>query len=274
MWDRQDVDFIQTQEIAFERAGAGCFGSTGGGLKRVLSRDDGDGAETAIYRVVDRQLGVLDSDLDVFVLEGTALLNGRELRSGDYVYLPAGSGVDLQPGVMGLSLYCGFWGPSDWAGSAATGAEPVHVRPEELSWTPAEWSGETRLEPGAMVKQLRVDDKAFIYLAAMLPGWHCDLAESHQVYEESFKIYGDTLMGARGVMRSGAYFYRSPGVVHGPLYSRGGTMSFIRSDGRTETEYTEPAPGGTWQELSRVAYANAAGTTVTVRGPDGMGALS
>jgi hypothetical protein len=72
----------------------------------------------------------------------------------------------------------------------------------------------------------------------------------------SYKIYGDVLMGARGVMREGSYFFRSPGVFHGPLYSRGGTMSFIRSDAAITTEYRDPAPGGAWDELARQAYVD------------------
>ena len=110
------------------------------------------------------------------------------------------------------------------------------------------------LEPGAMVKELRRSDEVYIYLAAMLPGWRSELEESHPVYEESFKIYGDVLMGSRGVMREGAYFFRAPDVFHGPLYSRTGTMSFIRSDAATTTTYREPAVGGTWAELARDAY--------------------
>jgi hypothetical protein len=254
MWDRPDVDFIQSQDVANERVAPGTFGFAGGGLKRVLSRDDADGAETALYRIADRQQGTLTSEVDIYIVAGGALLNGDPLHSGDYVHAPAGSRVDLWPDVTGLKLYCGFWGPSTLTGDADAGADLLLVRPETLSWTPAEWSGDTKLEPGAMVKELRVDEKAFIYLAAMLPGWHCEMAEAHPVYEESFKIYGDTLMGSRGVMRQAAYFYRGPGVFHGPLYSRGGTMSFIRSDGRTSTEYRNPGAGGTWQELSRVAY--------------------
>ena len=102
-------------------------------------------------------------------------------------------------------------------------------------------------EPGVAVKTLRNADGAFIYLAAMMPGWKCTSEESHPVYEESFKVYGDVLMGARGVIRQHGYFYRSPGVFHGPLYSRGGTMSFIRSDGprAPSTGSRRPAAPGT-----------------------------
>jgi hypothetical protein len=90
----------------------------------------------------------------------------------------------------------------------------------------------------------------------MMPGWKSSLEESHPVYEESFKVFGDVLMGSRGVIRAGGYFFRSPDVFHGPLYSRGGTMSFIRSDAAPTTEYRQPGPGATWDELSAHAYVD------------------
>lgn len=259
MWNRADVDFIQSQDVPRQWAGEGTFGSGAGGTRQLLSRDPADGAETAICQVTVRQSGSLASDLDLYVLHGEATLNGKVFRAGDYAYVPAGAQLDLVPSVLGLTLYCGFWGPPSFQTRTGTSprAQLTIVQPEILSWTPAGWGGGTKLEPGAMTKVLRDDERAFIYLAAMLPGWHCDLAEAHPVFEESFKVYGDTLMGSRGVMRPGAYFFRSPDVFHGPLYSRAGTMSFIRSDGRTSTQYREPERGCTWQELSRHAYGGA-----------------
>lgn len=256
MWNRSDVDFIDTTVLPWERPRDGEFGFLGGGRKRVLSRDPGDGAETAVQLVVDPQRGVLATEADVYVLAGSGVLDGELIEVNDYVHVPAGAEVDLVPGVRGLVLYCGFWGPPVFEpGGGHTGGTTV-THTEDLQWAPATWSGEVELRPGAMLKTLRKDDRAYIYLAAMMPGWRSEAEESHPVYEESFKIYGDVLMGARGVMRAGSYFFRSPHVFHGPLYSRGGTMSFIRSDAATTTEYRDPAPGGTWDELARQAYVD------------------
>lgn len=256
MWNRSDVDFIESVDLPWERPADGQFGFLGGGRKRLLSRDSGDGAETAVQRVVDPQRGVLAAEADIYVLSGGGVLNGETIEVNDYVHIAAGAEVDLVPGVRGLVLYCGFWGvPAFEPGDGDTGVVSV-THAERLQWTPATWSGEVELRPGAMLKTLRKDDQAYIYLAAMMPGWRSESEESHPVYEESYKIYGDVLMGARGVMREGSYFFRSPGVFHGPLYSRGGTMSFIRSDAPTTTEYRTPAPGGAWDELARLAYVD------------------
>ncbi|OLF14093.1 hypothetical protein BLA60_02710 [Actinophytocola xinjiangensis] len=255
MWNRPDVDFVHTADLPWVLPADGEFGATGGGRKRVLSRDPGDGAETAVHRIADRCRGVLAAEVDAYVLAGGGLLNGRPVEVNDYLHIDAGSAVDLRPGVRGLVLYCGFWAtPGLTAGDGPDGVSVTST--ERLTWTPATWSGEVELAPGAMLKTLRHDDRAYIYLAAMMPGWRSEAEESHPVYEESFKIYGDVLMGARGVMRDGAYFFRSPDVFHGPLYSRGGTMSFIRSDAATTTEYRDPPPGGAWNELARQAYVD------------------
>ena len=256
MWNRSDVDFIQSQDVPWQTVAEGEFGSTGSGRKRVLSIDPTDGAETAIHRVVDRQRGTLASSVDLYVLAGGGTLDGETLAVNDYVHAPAGSAIDLVPGVRGLVVYCGFWGPATLEPYAQSGHRATLVHTEHLKWTAATWSGDVQLDPGAMLKTLRHDDETYIYLAAMMPGWRSEDEESHPVYEESFKIYGDVLMGSRGVMRDGAYFFRSPDVFHGPLYSRGGTMSFIRSDAATTTEYRDPAPGGTWDELARRAYVD------------------
>ncbi len=254
MWDRDDVDFVQSQDVPTTWAEPGTFGHKGGGLRQVLSHSRSSGAETYLLRVADQQQGVLESEVDLYVVSGEGTLDGAPLLTGDYVHVPAGSALDLRPSVAGLVLYCGFWGPSRWSDGPAGDGAVTHLRPEDMPWEPAGWSGERALEPGVAVKTLRRADGAFIYLAAMMPGWKCTSEESHPVYEESFKVHGDVLMGARGVIRQHGYFYRSPGVFHGPLYSRGGTMSFIRSDGPTSTEYREPPAGGTWDVLARRAH--------------------
>jgi hypothetical protein len=256
MWDRPDVDFVDTDVLPWQRPEPGEFGVSGGGRARVLSRDAADGAVTTVQRVIDRQHGVLAAEADVYVLSGDAVVNGQPVEVNDYLHVDAGTHLEIQPGVRGLVLYCGFWSTPTFTDEQGDPSGLTVTRTERLGWEPATWSGEVQLQPGAMLKTLRRDDRAYIYLAAMMPGWRSEQEESHPVYEESYKIYGDVLMGARGVMREGSYFFRSPEVFHGPLYSRGGTMSFIRSDAATTTTYRDPGPGGAWDELARRAYVD------------------
>ncbi|MGW9350674.1 DUF4437 domain-containing protein [Nocardiopsis flavescens] len=256
MWDRNDVDFADTHLLPWERVPDGEFGAAGGGVHRVLSTSLSGPARTTVTRVRERQSGTLAADLDLYVLAGSGTLNGAPVGQADYLYLPAGTAVDLAPAVVGLTLYCGFWGAAALLPEEGSAAGAVHLRTEELDWDSPGWSGDVALRPGALVKRLRDDDRAHIYLAAMVPGWRSEMEESHPVYEESYKVYGDILMGARGVMREGSYFFRSPDVYHGPLYSRGGTMSFIRSNAPTTTDYRTPPTGGNWDELAHRAYGD------------------
>jgi hypothetical protein len=256
MWNRSDVDFIHSADVPWSPVPAGELGAAAGGRKRLLSRDPGDGAETFLLQLRAAHRGVLPAEADLYVVSGSGTLDGEPLEVNDYVHVPAGATVDIAPSVRGLTLYCGFWGTPVFLDGEDSGVRAALTHTELVKWTAATWSGDTPLDPGAMLKVLRHDERVYIYLAAMMPGWRSADEEAHPVYEESFKIYGDVLMGARGVMREGAYFFRSPEVFHGPLYSRGGTMSFIRSDAAPTTEYRTPPPGGAWDELARVAYAD------------------
>lgn len=256
MWNRPDVDFIDTGDLPFNQPPADEFGAAAGGHRRVLSRDPGDGAVTAVQRVIGRQSGTLAAEADIYVLSGDAWVNGQLVEVNDYLHVAAGTGLEIQPGPRGLTLYCGFWSTPVFLADEGDPAGLSVTHTEALPWEPPTWNGDVELQAGVALKMLRRDDRAFIYLAAMMPGWRSPQEESHPVYEESYKVYGDVLMGSRGVMRQGSYFFRSPDVFHGPLYSRGGTMSVIRSDAATTTTYRDPAPGGAWDELARRAYVD------------------
>lgn len=51
--------------------------------------------------------------------------------------------------------------------------------------------------------------------------------EIHPVVEEAYVISG-ALTGPQGTMYPGAYFWRPPGIAHGPFGSRRGSVSLIR----------------------------------------------
>ncbi len=256
MWSRTDVDFIQSQDVPWEPVPEGAFGS--GGARRVLSRDPEDGAMTAIMTVGHRQKGILLSAADVYVLAGTGTVNDRRVAAGQYLFLPSESFVDLRPVTDTIVLYVGTFGaPVLRPGEGQTNGRDIrHVALERISWTTPEWRADQRAEPGIMVKPIRQDALGLAFVVAMLPGWRSELEEVHPIYEESFRLLGDFMMGPRGVIRAGGYFFRSPGITHGPLYTRTGTMSLIRTSGPITTEYREPAPEHRWEELAARAYAD------------------
>lgn len=253
MWDRDDVDFIQSQSVPWTVVPKGAFGQ--GERQRTLSEVRDGGAATVVLQVRNRHAGVLAAGADVYVLEGGGLLNGRRLAADHYVYLQPGGWVDLRPGPWRTTLYVGYLGAPALAEAVAEsdGPELLHIDVRTLPWGAQEWSSGEDLQAGAAVKWLRRSEAVDVMLAGMLPGWCSDAEESHPNHEESFRLHGDLLQGARGVMRAGAYSFRSPGVWHCPMGTDGGTISLIRSHGATTTDY-RPSQVGTWSELSAAAY--------------------
>lgn len=259
MWNRRDVETLQTRDLPWGIIPEGHFGGVGSGLVRTLSSDPSDGAVTQIVRFHDAQFGTLACKLDMFVLSGAAKVNGQHVRAGTYVYVPAGSRFDVEPlaSTSGFVAYCGFWGPPVHAASSKGDPSELTIKDSlRMPWNTPEWSGDSVLEAGVGVKWFRRDEDGIVFMSGMLPGWKCLEEESHPVYEESFKITGTILMGGRGIMTPGSYFYRSPDVFHGPLYSADGTTSFIRSNAPTTTTYRRPAEDLLWENLEPTAHGN------------------
>jgi hypothetical protein len=252
MWDRPTVDFIQSQDLPWDVVPRGEFGT--GDVRRVLSRDPEDGAISAILRFRNSISGRLEAGADVFILEGHGTLNGSPVHASDYVFLEPGAVIDWRP-TSRTSIFFGSFGGPRLDSMTAEPLTAVDVVPtERLAWVSAGWASEGALESGAAMKWLRRDGPSLVLLAAMLPGWKSPAQEAHPVYEESFKLYGDIIMGSRGVMGPGAYFYRGPDIVHAPLYTRTGTMSLIRWSSPATSVFTDPPPDGDWETLSRQAY--------------------
>ena len=64
---------------------------------------------------------------------------------------------------------------------------------------------------------------------------------SHECVEEMYLLGGD-IIGERGTMYEGAYFWRPPGEWHGPFGSRRGSLSLIRfADGQHRNLWGERA---------------------------------
>jgi len=258
VWNREPADFVQTQGLPWAVVDRHELGATG--LRKTLSRDAADGAETRLARFQIRQSGTSSSTWEFLVLEGGGTVNGARLRPGSYVHVPAGAEFDLVPALPRTTLLLYSFGSlrTDGASTVAP-AGPVGVTHlDEVEWRAPTWSGDRELAPGAYAKTLRQDDLGIMMVTAKLPGWSSADEEVHPQYEENFKLSGDTLMGAQGVLRSGAYYFRPPGAWHGPLYTLGGTITVIRADQPITTEYRPAPPGGTIDDLIGPAYGNGA----------------
>lgn len=241
MWDRQSVDFISSQDLSWCTIEAGRFGGEEAGLVKVLSRSVNSDAETSIIRVTSPVVGRLASAVDLYVLSGHATLNSRPLPPGAFVHVPQDAQVRLVPVIGPLTLYCGSFGSLAMTPDDAKGDDLNIVDVDALPWTDMGWRGDEEANPAVKIKWLRREgDLGIAFVVAMLPGWRSEREEKHPVYEESFKLYGDLLLGRRGVLRPGGYFFRGPESWHGPLYSRTGNMSLIRKNAFGSTDYRSP----------------------------------
>jgi hypothetical protein len=92
------------------------------------------------------------------------------------------------------------------------------------------------MRSGALRKPLRKDpvtgDETWLLTSpphGMPPGG-AGARETHPTVEEVYVLDGD-LHGNCGVMRPGAYFWRPPGILHGPYGTRRGATSLYRTVG-------------------------------------------
>ena len=247
---RRHVEFVQSLDVSPDEVPEGPFA---GLERRLLSEDADSGASTALVGVPAGQrveLGGQERPLELFALSGKGELAGRPLRAGTYAYIPSRSGetvlaVDSEALMLSMAEE-----------HRPGNGDVLVVDTESLRWQDRSIAA---VPPGLTIKRLRVDDETGerTWLAACVPGWCEDRAEVHPTVEEAFLIRGDTLLGERGEMTAGCYFWRPPFVRHGPMTTRDGCLVFFRTKGGgLEVEY-EDVPG--WQGLvedylARVPY--------------------
>lgn len=243
MWNRADVDFIRSQDLPWEHIPAGYFGSEhGGGLRKTLSIDPDDGARTDLISFTNPQSGVHAAACDFFVISGTGEVNGERYQPGTYVHSQPGAELSWIPGPGPTVLYTGpFATPLVEKGNGGGAVTIKHETRDE--WVAMGWRGPEHQPEDVRIRWLRNDDDGIVFLVGMLAGYNAPLEEVHPVYEESFKISGDLMLGRRGIVKPGGYFFRSPGTWHGPLYSRTGNMSIIRKNAFGSTDYRDPTAG-------------------------------
>jgi Domain of unknown function (DUF4437) len=243
---RPHIEFVQASDLVAVTVGDGALAGTS---SRLLSRDEDTGAWTGLLVFQPRwegDLGRLRRPLELLVLRGALSIGGRRRAAGHYFYAP---GTDAAPafatrdGALALVM----------VEPPGEGSAPAHA--VDTSTLPYRPSGRhADIPPGIVNKLLRVDPVTGdeTWLAAVAPEWMEARAEIHPTVEECFMIRGDILLGGRGVMGPGSYFWRPPMVRHGPMYSRTGGLFFFRSKGgRLGVDYEEVPD---WEEIV-AAYA-------------------
>lgn len=239
---RPHLEFIRSSEVPLRPLGCGPFA---GVPARVLSEDDETGAYTALVELPHGHRADLSGGaraVELFGLRGELSLEAQPFGAGSYAYVDRGA-ADAPLDAHGDGLVLAMV-EEEGLPPAAAPIEVIDTNRRRL-----DDHGVAGVPPGLVIKLLRVDEARgdWTWLCAGPPGWQEDRAEIHPTVEEALVLRGDVLLGERGGMVAGDYFWRPPYVRHGPMYSRGGNLIFFRTKGGGMDVTYEEVPG--WQRL-------------------------
>lgn len=240
MLDRPHIEFIHAQLLPWRRIPPG-RGRPDAEYK-FLSRDPSDGACSCLIRYHPGWRREADesitADEEFYVLEGGFELDGQPYGSDSYGFLPAGWPRRRMHSAQGAVVLEFFSrqpdpvpGPAPLGDSQRARAVP-HIDVLHMPWDMR--VNDPRLAHlGISRKDLRTDaitgERTF--LSMVLP--HSEPprsrgpTETHPTVEEAYVISG-SLVGPQGAMHPGGYFWRPPGIPHGPFGTRWGCVSLIR----------------------------------------------
>jgi len=251
---RAHIEFIQAQTLAWEAGAADALRK--GLAAKYLSRDPATGAFTALLRYPPgyRSEGgeVLAADEEFYVIDGGLAIDDRLYNEDCYGFLPAGfchRTIRSETGAVVLAFLSGNPAPRPADGHAPA-LKPDRAIPL-IDCLAMPWDRHIHDHHLAFLglgrKNLRQDpetgERTFLFMTAPQTYFRSGTAqgpqETHPVVEEAYVLAGD-LAGDRGTMYPGAYFWRPPGIPHGPYGSRMGSLSLIRFvGGRHVNDWTD-----------------------------------
>jgi hypothetical protein len=250
MLNRDHIEFIQAQMLPWRRIGPGL--ARPDAEYKLLSRDAVTGACTVLMRYPKgwRREGpehILASE-EFYVLDGAFALNDILYRPDCYAYLPARMTRTSMAAQDGATLLSFFDREPD---IVAGEGEDDKTQQAVLYFDAADAPWDMTLNDpnlshlGISRKNLRTDpvtgERTFLSLVLphALPSGAEGPQETHPCVEEAYVIAG-SLAGPHGVMHPGAYFWRPPGIAHGPFGARWGCVSLIRFvGGRHVNQWSE-----------------------------------
>ena len=253
---RPHIEFIQSQALPWRDD---VFdGRFEGASVKVLSRDEQSGATSNMVRYPAGwsrgEPEHLNADEELLVLEGDLEINGVSYTELCYAHLPAGhtrrsaasnSGAIVLTFVSGTPATRAGEGPND---DAERLVEKVDVLGTKLDTSLRELGvdvdeGDGMLDGFRKFSRIicredpHTHDQTWVLSAP--PLWRNDVIEIHPVVEEMYLVTGD-LTGDTGLMKPGAYFWRPPGMPHGPFGSKTGNLLFFRTQGGPLTTDFQP----------------------------------
>lgn len=252
MIGRPHIEFIQAQCLPWLRIGPGL--ARPDAEYKLLSRDAQTGGCTVLMRYPPgwSREGPehIAADEEFYVLEGSLIMDERVYAADCYAFLPAGWTRQLMKSPNGCVILAFFEREPALINGAGDGSSERSAR--AVPWLDAAampWDmslNDPKLKHlGISRKNLRTDPETGerTFLSLILPQASPEGGrgpqEIHPVVEEAYVIAG-SLTGPYGTMYPGAYFWRPPGIAHGPFGARWGAVSLIRFvGGHHVNEWTE-----------------------------------
>lgn len=252
MSTRPQIEFIQSQCLPWRRIGPGL--ARPDAEYKLLSRDEQTGACTVLMRYPPgwSREGPehIVADEEFYVLEGTLRMDDRAYAADCYAFLPAGwtrHRMDSPGGCVILAFYTCEPTLVGRAGDGLAEASPRAIPMLDAAAMPWDMTlNDANLRHlGISRKNLRTDPETGerTFLSLILPQASPENGkgpqEIHPVVEEAYVIAG-SLTGPHGTMHPGGYFWRPPGIAHGPFGARWGSVSLMRFvGGRHVNEWTK-----------------------------------
>lgn len=246
---RPHTEFIQSQVLPWRR---GLYGGARPDVQhKTLSVDKDSGASSLLVRYPAgwkrTRIGHLLADEEFFVLDGALSINGLDYPTGSYAHLPAGyvrRRARSKSGAVVLTFFSGV--PKAVPGKPANGLYDEKRLVErhniyEIGWGDQEWLRDIKdfNQQSTAYQLLREDPYTAerTWILGVGAFWEGGNVEIHPVVEESYMLAG-SMVGAFGERGPGGYFWRPPGIEHGPLGSPMGSMIFFRClGGPLDTEF-------------------------------------
>jgi hypothetical protein len=236
---RPHIEFVQAQQLPWRPA---AFGRGWEDVEaKVLSRDPGDGACTALLRYPPgwrRGPHALAASFELFVLDGAFERDGVRHGLDAYAYFPARHACRsfaTEAGAVVLAFLDrepGGFEEAQTSASTATDGLVAHLDTHELPWTSADIDPSVqflRLSHKVLRRAPETGERTVLLATGAQThprGWR-EAQLKHDCVEEMYLLGGD-IVSERGTMYEGAYFWRPPGIWHGPFGSRRGSLSLIR----------------------------------------------
>jgi hypothetical protein len=243
---RAHNDFVDAGAVREEVVTDGPFA---GSRSRLLSRDEGSGAETALLSFApgwSSDLRGLEGPLELLVV-------GGELRLGERAIPP--EGWARAPHARDLGAL------SALTSSAALVMTDPSAPPEGeatvVDVRAMPWRAGVRGGPGGIAVKTLHEGATVSLLIANVPRYGSG-AEFHECPEELFVLAGD-VSGRAGTMTAGSYFWRPEFITHGPYWSESGLLTFVRGHGDIYAHWIENADATIDENRAHAAALRASG---------------